>query len=207
MINSFCKIVARITVLLALVGLFALSSLVLAATSEQFGLKDGDIISTTGDPDIYIVNENGYKRLFVNPQIFNLYGHLGWDKVKHVPPGVRDSFITSGLFRNCESSDPKVYGLDVVNEDTANLRWVNTSGTQAVSDDPGFFKKVFCINNRESALYGQGVAYTSVLQIPKYSRAEQKSVRLSNAEIIKKVKPSVVFIQTLTEAGSGLVEI
>ncbi len=191
-------------VIVAILFLSAVApSFALAATPEQFGLKDGDVISATGDPDVYIVNEYGYKRLFVNPQIFNLYGQLGWDKVKHITPAIRDSFITSGLFRNCESNDPKVYGLDVVSEDIANLRWVNTSGAQAVADDPNFFKKVFCINNRETALYGQGTAYTSVLDVPKYGRAVQAASVLSNADIIKKVKPSVAFIQTVTEAGSG----
>jgi len=54
----------------------------------------------------------------------------------------------------------------VVSEDVANLRWVNTSGAQAVTDDSDFFKKVFCINNAEMSLYGTATAYTSVLQIP-----------------------------------------
>ena len=130
----------------------------LAVAPADYGLREGDTISASGssDPDIYIVNDWGYKRLFVNPAIFNLYGHLGWDKVKSVSPSTRDAFMTSGLFRNCESGDAKVYGLDVVSEDVANLRWINTSGAQAVADDANFFKKVFCINNAEMALYGVG---------------------------------------------------
>ncbi|MDP3697114.1 MAG: hypothetical protein Q8R55_03715, partial [Candidatus Taylorbacteria bacterium] len=92
-----------------------------AAKPTDFGLKEGDVISASdsSDPDVYIVNESGYKRLFVNPEIFQLYGHLGWDKIKKVTPEVRDAFITSGLFRNCEDNDQKVYGLDVINEDVA----------------------------------------------------------------------------------------
>lgn len=144
----------------------------LAVAPADYGLREGDTISASGssDPDIYIVNDWGYKRLFVNPAIFNLYGHLGWDKVKSVAPATRDAFGTSGLFRNCESGDAKVYGLDVISEDVANLRWINTSGAQAVADDANFFKKVFCINNNEQALYGVGAEYTSVLQVPVYTR-------------------------------------
>src|SRR3989344_3841335 len=35
-------------------------------------LKDGDVVSAAGssDPDVYIVNPHGYKRLFLNPAIF-----------------------------------------------------------------------------------------------------------------------------------------
>ncbi|MCC6934092.1 MAG: hypothetical protein IT406_00120, partial [Candidatus Yanofskybacteria bacterium] len=158
------------TTVMSLAGFAAFPLTAAAVAPADFGLKEGDVIRATGDVDLYIVNELGFKRLFVNPAIFNLYGHLGWSKVKEVSPATRDAFKTSGLFRNCESGDAKVYGLDVISEDVANLRWVNTSGAQAVADDPNFFKKVFCINNAEMALYGSGAAYTSVLQVPDYSR-------------------------------------
>ena len=137
---------------------------------SDYNLKEGDVISADGDPDVYIVNQYGFKRLFVNPKIFNLYGHLSWGKIKKVSPKVRDVFVTSGLFRNCESGDKKVYGLDVVKEDAANLRWINTTGEQAVADSPNFFNKVFCMNSAEEALYGKGFSYKSVLDVPTYSR-------------------------------------
>ncbi|OHB17383.1 MAG: hypothetical protein A2749_02020 [Parcubacteria group bacterium RIFCSPHIGHO2_01_FULL_45_26] len=136
-------------------------------------LKDGDVISASGssDPDIYIPNVYGYKRLFLNPAIFNFYGHLGgFSKVKKTTSTVRDTLVTSGLFRNCETNDKKVYGVETTGEDTGILHWVNTSGDQAVKDDPNFFKKVFCINSKEFGWYKQGAAYTSVNQIPDYAR-------------------------------------
>jgi hypothetical protein len=137
------------------------------------GLKEGDTISAAGsaDPDIYIVNDWGYKRLFLNPVIFGFYGHLGgFANVKNVGASTRDVMVTSGLFRNCETNDSKVYGVETTGEDTGMLHWVNTSGAQAVADDPEFFKKVFCINNNEFSWYSQGLAYTSVSQVPLYSR-------------------------------------
>lgn len=142
-------------------------------TPEQHGLRDGDVVGAknSNDPDIYIINKFGYKRLFLNPIIFSFYGHLGgFNKVKTIDPTVRDKFTTSGLFRNCESNDQKVYGVETTGEDTGTLHWVNTTGTQAVADDPDFFKKVFCINNNEFNWYKQGTPYTSVKQIPAYSR-------------------------------------
>ena len=146
-------------------------------TSSQkpaiYGLNDGDVVSAAGsdDSDVYIVNIYGYKRLFLNPIIFNFYGHLGgFGKVKNVTGTTRDKFGTSGLFRNCETNDPKVYGVEATGEDAGILHWVNTTGEQAVADDPVFFKKVFCINSREFNWYQKGSDYTSVNQIPIYLR-------------------------------------
>lgn len=145
-----------------------------AVVPSDYGLKEGMTISASGssDPDVYIINDAGYKRLFLNPAIFGFYGHLGgFAGVKSVTPAVRDAFKTSGLFRNCETNDPKVYGVETTGEDTGMLRWVNTTGAQAVADDPAFFKKVFCINNSEFNWYSKGTAYTSVTQVPAYSRS------------------------------------
>ncbi|OGN02496.1 MAG: hypothetical protein A2655_02105 [Candidatus Yanofskybacteria bacterium RIFCSPHIGHO2_01_FULL_43_42] len=139
---------------------------------ESVSLNDGDVVSAAGsdDPDVYIVNPHGYKRLFLNPVIFGFYGHLGFDKVKGTTSATRDVFVTSGLFRNCETEDPKVYGVETTGEDTGMLHWVNTTGEQAVADDPEFFKKVFCINTNEFNWYPKGTDYASVNQIPDYTR-------------------------------------
>jgi hypothetical protein len=144
----------------------------------DLGLKEGDTISAAslGDPDIYIANAFGYRRLFLNPIIFSFYGHLGGFKnVKPINAVVKQKLVTSGLFRNCETnlagqSDQKVYGVEINGEDTGILHWINTTGAQAVTDDPDFFKKVFCINTNEFNWYPKGSDYTSVTQVPNYSR-------------------------------------
>ena len=155
----------------------------------NISLKDGDVISAAGssDPDIYIVNPHGYKRLFLNPAIFGFYGHLGgFSKVKGTTSVVRDVFVTSGLFRNCETNDKKVYGVETTGEDTGTLHWVNTTGEQAVKDDADFFKKVFCINTKEFNWYPKGTNYTSVNQIPDYSRKNTSSS--APVSVVKKYK-------------------
>ncbi|MBI2677133.1 MAG: hypothetical protein HYX21_04290 [Candidatus Yanofskybacteria bacterium] len=142
-----------------------------AVMPSDYGLKEGDTVSAAGsdDPDVYIVNDWGFKRLFLNPEIFNLYGHLGgFAAVKNVSATTRDAFVTSGLFR--VDGDEKVYGIETTGEDVASLHWVNTSGAQAVADDPNFFKKVFIINAAEKALYTMASEYTSVSQVPAYAR-------------------------------------
>lgn len=152
-------------------------------------LKDGDVISAKGssDPDVYIVNSYGYKRLFLNPAIFGFYGHLGgFSKVKSATSNVRDTFVTSGLFRNCETNDKKVYGVETTGEDTGILHWVNTTGDQAVKDDKDFFKKVFCVNTKEFSWYKQGAAYTSVNQIPDYTRSSVSSVSTPTPSVVSK---------------------
>ena len=154
-------------------------------------LKEGDVMSAAGssDPDVYIVNTWGYKRLFLNPVIFGFYGHLGgFNKVKSTSSQTRDTLVTSGLFRNCETNDPKVYGAEATGEDTGMLHWVNTTGAQAVADDPNFFKKVFCINSNEFNWYKLGASYTSVIQIPSYVRTNVVSVKPTPVVTTGKVK-------------------
>ena len=139
---------------------------------QDYGLTEGDIISSydyDSDLDIFIVNELGYKRLFLNPIIFEYYGHFAYADVQSVTPGIRDLFITSGLFRNCETNDDKVYALEVMGEDTGILHHVKISGNSAVSQDPEFFKKVFCINTLEYNWYPKSAfSYTSLSQVPVY---------------------------------------
>ena len=161
-----------IATVLSLSGAVYLAPLAaIAAVPSDYGLTEGNTISAAGtnDPDVYIVNAQGYKRLFLNPAIFNLYGHLGgFAKVKSVSAVARDAFPTSGLFR--VDGTEKVYGIETTGEDVAVLHWVDTSGAQAVADDANFFKKVFVINAGEFALYSKSTNYTSVKQVPAYAR-------------------------------------
>jgi hypothetical protein len=138
-------------------------------------------VAATGsdDPDVYIINDAGFKRLFLNPIIFSFYGQLGGFRwVTKITPQVRDLFETSGIFRNCETNDPAVYAIEVTGEDTGILHHIAITGNQAVAQDPEFFNKVFCINNNEFNWYTKnntvfGADYTALSQIPKYTRNGQ----------------------------------
>lgn len=135
-----------------------------AATPGSLGLREGDLVraANSRDLDIYIINEYGFKRLFLNPVIFRFYGHLGgFSSVKSVSAAARDSFITSYFYRNCETNDPKVYSLEVTGEDTGILHWLDITAGKAISEDTDFFKKIFCINNREFSWYERGSNYNS----------------------------------------------
>lgn len=143
-----------------------------AVAPSDYGLKEGNTISAAGssDPDVYIVNDWGYKRLFLNPVIFSFYGHLGgFAAVKNVSSSVRDAFMTSGLFRLVD--DQKVWAFESTGEDTGVLHWVNVSGSDAVAQDANFFKKVFVINQSEYNWYTKSaVNYTALSQVPVYAR-------------------------------------
>ena len=48
---------------------------------------DGDLIRATNTLDVYIVKIIGaekFKRLILNPEIFNQYGHLKWENIKEI---------------------------------------------------------------------------------------------------------------------------
>jgi hypothetical protein len=140
-------------------------------TLTTYNLEEGDLISNSSDPDVYIVNSYGYKRLFLNPIILSFYGHLGGFQNLHPVPSVaRDALPTSGLFRNCETGDQSVYAVEVTSEDGGVFHHVQLSGEAAVTQDPEFFKKVFCINTNEFNWYPQGIPYTSLSQVPVYVR-------------------------------------
>ncbi len=178
-------------VIMPVIIFLGLSANSYAAKPSDFGLKEGDLVSAifSDDPDVYILNDSGYKRLFLNPSIFNFYGHLGgFFNVKLVSTEVRDSFITSGLFRNCETNDPKVYGVDIDGEDTGKLHWVNVSASSASSDDPEFFKKVFCINSKEFDWYSKGIEFKSVKDVPKYERVQGKEASTTQEKIAENAK-------------------
>jgi len=177
-----------------LAALFAVAFFGVAANTHaavkpaDYGLQEGDLISAvfSDDPDVYIINNQGYKRLFLNPEIFGFYQHLGgFFNVKLVSTEVRDAFITSGLFRNCEDNDSKIYGVDIEGEDSGKLHWVNVSAGSATSEDPAFFDKVFCVNKKEFSWYPKGAEFKKVNDVPKYERMKEKAT-VTTKEKIKK---------------------
>ena len=174
-----------------------------AVAPADYGLKEGDTVSAAGsdDPDVYIVNELGYKRLFLNPVIFGFYGHLGgFANVKSVTPATRDAFPTSGLFRL--DGDLKVYGVESTGEDTGVLHWVNTTGAQAVADDANFFKKVFVINQNEFSWYTKGSDYTSVSQVPSYVRTP--GTPAVTGALVASLSPDNPGAKTITQNAQGV---
>ena len=198
-------LVTSLTTIMSLSGFMYLANSASAVMPSDFGLKEGDVVSAAGsdDPDVYIVNDWGYKRLFLNPVIFGFYGHLGgFAAVKNVSSATRDAFGTSGLFRM--DGDEKVYGVESTGEDTAVLHWVNTSGAQAVTDDPNFFKKVFVINQNEMNWYSKGTDYTSVSQVPNYVRGGAVTPPVVSGPLSVSLAPGNPAAMTITRNAVGV---
>ncbi len=130
------------------------------ARPEDYGLNEGDLIRAQGDFDIFIISQYGYKRLFLNPAIFEMYGHLGsWDDVITVSPATRDAFITSTHYRYV--NEDKVYHLEVSGEDTGTLQWINMNANDFLFQG-GVINAVFTINKSELDWYPKGVEKTSL---------------------------------------------
>jgi hypothetical protein len=128
---------------------------------EDYGLKEGDLIRAVGDFDIFIISQRGYKRLFLNPAIFDMYGHLtgGWKAVKTVSPEVRDAFKTSNYYRYV--NEDKVYKLEISGEDTGTLYWLNMTGENFLSQG-GKPESIFIINRSELDWYPKGEDKTTL---------------------------------------------
>ena len=65
-------------------------------------ILEGAIIKTNHNPNVYIVKyKNGkqFKRLVLNPQVFESYGHLKWENILIISQSDMDSFVISDLVR------------------------------------------------------------------------------------------------------------
>jgi hypothetical protein len=134
---------------------------------------DGDLIRVQNDADVYIVKAlpsagsgqvaEKYKRLILNPEIFNQYGHLKWENIKTISQAELDEYTVSDLVRAV--GDEKVYGL-YPNGDIGEKRWIKTA------DDflnLGFkWNAIYTINSFERDFYipGENLAAISPPEAP-----------------------------------------
>lgn len=107
-----------------------------ADRAKKDQIKDGSLIRAYNQNDIYIVKRTGskkFKRLVLNPEVFNSYRHLNWGDIVDVPQDTVESFKTSNLVRATAAGDPKVYllypesvSLEGEGGDTGTKRWIKT---------------------------------------------------------------------------------
>jgi micrococcal nuclease len=65
-------------------------------------IPNGAVIRTANNPDVYIVkysNGKDFKRLILNPKVFQSYGHLKWENILTVDQNTMNSFNNSDLVR------------------------------------------------------------------------------------------------------------
>lgn len=140
--------------------------LIFPSRVQAIDIVDGDLIRATNTSDVYIVEIIGtekFKRLILNPEIFNQYGHLKWENIKSVEQSTIDEYITSDLVRAV--GDDKVYKL-YPNGDTGEKRWIKTA-----DDFLGFgynWNTIYTINTFERDFYtaGEDLVYQAPQQNP-----------------------------------------
>ncbi|MDP3057619.1 MAG: hypothetical protein Q8N37_03840 [bacterium] len=156
--------IVMMTTIFSLSGVTALIPVVQAAT-----IVDGDVIrnpSATGDAqfDVYIVKLMGakkFKRLVLNPQVFNSYGHLKWSNVKTVTTAEMSSYTTSATVR--VETDPKVLAL-APNGDAGSKSWLNVTAADYVAAG-GDWDSVYVINAVDGANYTAAADLTTSAQV------------------------------------------
>jgi len=145
--------------------LILFSLLIIPLKTWAINIVDGDLIRVENSVDVYIVKlipstssgqvAKQFKRLILNPEIFNQYGHLKWENIKTVTQSEADSFIISDLVR--ATGDDKAYKL-YPNGDTGEKKWIKT-----FDDFTGFkynWDSIYEINNFERDFYSSGVDLT-----------------------------------------------
>jgi len=145
-------------------------------------IYDGDLIRGQGDIAVWIVKtvgEKRYKRWLFGPQIFNAYGHLGFNKVKNVSKETLNHFDTSNLIR--KDGDTKVYELtDFRPGISATRRWIPTA---EIFLQRGFdFDSVYVVNQVEFNLYTEG----SPLPITQSAPVDNASLTANMSEVMLK---------------------
>ncbi|MCK5123068.1 MAG: hypothetical protein KAQ87_02880 [Candidatus Pacebacteria bacterium] len=156
---SVVAMVATVTVM-SNVG-FLSTSLLMADTVADGALIKSNATNPDGTPtfsslDVYIVKLVGtkqFKRLVLNPTVFNSYGHLNWEDIQTVSQSVMDSYTTSGLVRVDTDPDEKVYAL-APDGDVGAKSWVNVTASEflgvAGSEDGD---SIYTINSTDSGYY------------------------------------------------------
>jgi len=137
----------------------------LAPMAAMAAVVDGDIVSpdaefTEGDITYYpydvfivkIVGTKTFKRLILNPEVFESYGHLEWGNIQTISASTVDGYITSDLVR--ELNDTKVYRL-TPDGDVGTKGWVNM--TAADFESEGYdWDSIYVINVTDRDNYTTG---------------------------------------------------
>jgi hypothetical protein len=139
---------------LYLIGLIGLIGIIISGPIHAVTIVDGDLIRAENGVDVYIVKLIGgkqFKRLILNPEIFNQYGHLKWENIKEVGQAELDQYTFSDLVRAV--GDDKVYKL-YPDGDTGRKSWIKTADDFIGSDFS--WNAVYEINNFERDYYSTG---------------------------------------------------
>ncbi|MFA7171606.1 MAG: hypothetical protein WC180_06465, partial [Candidatus Paceibacterota bacterium] len=174
------KVIAGVTMFASVVCLSGVSMLAPLSVKAATTIVDGDIVKTNavnsdGTPaisslDVYIVKIVGtkmFKRLVLNPDIFESYGHLKWENLKVVSQAEIDAYTTSSLVR--VDGNDKVYAITpVTGGDTGAKSWINVTAAQFLSLSESDPDSIYTINNVDGAAYSAKSDITTVAQLTSF---------------------------------------
>ncbi|MBU1255516.1 hypothetical protein KKH35_01445 [Patescibacteria group bacterium] len=141
----------------------------LVPMASMAAVVDGDVVSpdaefTEGDITYYpydvfivkIVGDSTFKRLVLNPEVFESYGHLEWGNIQTISAATVDGYVTSQLVRT--DGDTKVYKL-VPDGDTGTKEWMNMTAEEfgATYD----WNSIYTVNSVDIAGYAAGSDVTT----------------------------------------------
>jgi len=158
------KVVSSLTMLATVVsmsGLMALSSVSVASAAVVDGsLIKSNATNSDGSPtlaslDVYIVKLVGtkmFKRLMLNPTVFESYGHLNWGDIQTVSQAVMDTYTTSSLVRVDTDLAEKVYAM-APDGDIGSKSWVNLTSAQFLGVTGSDADAIYTINAVDGGNY------------------------------------------------------
>ncbi len=161
------KFKKSISVLTTVATTISLSGVAMLAPMAAMAatVVDGDIVSpdasftedgiTYYSYDVFIVKMIGsktFKRLVLNPQVFESYGHLEWGNIKTISADTVDGYTTSQLVR--ETGKEPVYKL-VPDGDTGSKEWLNMTAAEFVA--AGYdWDSIYTVNGTDVGNYSAG---------------------------------------------------
>ncbi len=140
-----------ISIFTAFTTISMLSGLFLILPVHAATFADGDLVREADEVDVYIVKLVGdktFKRLILNPDVFNMYGHLEWTDIQVVDDGTLTAYTTSELVR--ADGDEKVYKL-YPDGDVGTKKWIESADCFASSSFD--FDSIYVINSFDRDSY------------------------------------------------------
>lgn len=159
---------------MALIFSFMVNFAYFAPTANATIIPEGAVVKTANHYDVFIIKyKNGkqYKRLVLNPQVFESYGHLRWEDILIISQSEMDSFPTSDLVRVDGQND--IYQL-IPNGDTGSKHYLtSTAGSDLDS--------VYTINSVDFDNYITGEAKINTI---KYTTTKTDMLDLYTHQVI-----------------------
>lgn len=109
---------------------------------------EGALVRAQGDYKVYIV-KGRFIRHILNPEVFNIYGHLRWEDIIDIPAEELALYAESRLIR--ADGDEKVYEVD----QKGVKHWLNMTA-EAFALSGHDWNSVYIVNSRERDYYKLG---------------------------------------------------